>query len=229
MSQGRERAAAQVVARRGELGLTQRQLAMTAEVDIKTIYNLESGERWPQAGTRAKIEKALSWAVGSLEAFAEGRESGYQYPTIAELIDDGLRRGGLTAEQVRAFADIGEYAWARLTSGSATIGEARQEDPSMAAALARAAIYLGITAEQLSNAGQEQAAKVLRDAMARTSEQIATFPASDPRLRQLIELWPRLSDGQRDAMVRMVQDVLALGGTSQSPGKPEREDERRTG
>lgn len=68
----RRRVARAVVARRGALGLSQEQLASRATVDPKTIYNLESGERWPQAKTRAKIEDALEWAEGDLDRIADG-------------------------------------------------------------------------------------------------------------------------------------------------------------
>lgn len=210
--------------------MTQRELAMTAEVDIKTIYNLESGERWPQAGTRAKIEKALGWTMGSLEAFTEGpeRETGYQFPTRAELIDDALRRRNITPEQVRSFAGIGEYAWARLTDGSATIAEARREEASLAAELARVAIYLGITAEQLANAGQTQAARIFRDAtVSATLTEPTSAVADDPQLRQIIDAWPRLQQWQKNSVVGVLEQLL-----SQSPetaGKPAQTEERRTG
>jgi transcriptional regulator with XRE-family HTH domain len=68
---GKRRAARAVAARRGELGLTQQELAGAAGVDSKTIYNLESRGRWPIARTRASIEKALDWPVGEMERIAE--------------------------------------------------------------------------------------------------------------------------------------------------------------
>jgi transcriptional regulator with XRE-family HTH domain len=68
---GKRRAARAVAARRGELGLTQQELAGAAGVDSKTIYNLESRGRWPIARTRASIEKALDWPVGEMERIAD--------------------------------------------------------------------------------------------------------------------------------------------------------------
>lgn len=70
----RERVAKYVVARRGALGLTQEQLAERAGVTVKTVYNLESGGRWPQARTRGAIEEALRWRAGDLVRIAEGQE-----------------------------------------------------------------------------------------------------------------------------------------------------------
>ncbi|GAA4105903.1 MULTISPECIES: helix-turn-helix domain-containing protein [Actinomadura] len=70
----RGRVAKYVVARRGALGLTQERLAERAGVTVKTVYNLESAERWPQARTRAAIEEALEWRPGDLVRIAEGGE-----------------------------------------------------------------------------------------------------------------------------------------------------------
>jgi transcriptional regulator with XRE-family HTH domain len=61
-----------VADRRGELGMTQQDLADAAGVDLKTIYNLESGQRWPIAKNRVKIAAALKWAPESLAAIRDG-------------------------------------------------------------------------------------------------------------------------------------------------------------
>lgn len=70
----RERVAKYAVARRGTLGLTQERLAERAGVTVKTVYNLESGERWPQARTRSAIEDALRWRPGDLARIGAGME-----------------------------------------------------------------------------------------------------------------------------------------------------------
>lgn len=67
----RKRAARLTAARRGELGMTQQQLADTAGVDVKTIGSLERRGRWPIARSRARIEAALRWPPGELERLAE--------------------------------------------------------------------------------------------------------------------------------------------------------------
>nr|WP_062336095.1 helix-turn-helix transcriptional regulator [Herbidospora sakaeratensis] len=64
--------AAFVTQRRGELGMTQTELAAASSVDVKTIYNLESGEKWPQAATRARVERALGLSPGTLHEIREG-------------------------------------------------------------------------------------------------------------------------------------------------------------
>ena len=82
----RRRAARQVIVRRGELGLSQPALAEAAGVDPKTIWNLESGERWPIAKNRTKIERALGWAEGDLARIAEGRYTAAEPDEIVDLI-----------------------------------------------------------------------------------------------------------------------------------------------
>lgn len=68
--EGRQRAAHAVAARRGELDMTQQELAEAAGVDLKTIGNLERRGRWPIARTRARIERALRWPSGEMERLA---------------------------------------------------------------------------------------------------------------------------------------------------------------
>lgn len=79
---GRQRAARAVAARRGELQMTQQELASVAGVDIKTIGNLESRGRWPIARTRARIEKALHWPVGQMERIASEDAEEPKPPTV---------------------------------------------------------------------------------------------------------------------------------------------------
>lgn len=57
-----------VEARRGELGMTQQELADAAGVDLKTVYNLESGGRRPIARVRAAISRALGWQQDAVPA-----------------------------------------------------------------------------------------------------------------------------------------------------------------
>lgn len=66
-----QRAARAVEARRGELGLTQQQLATMAGVDVKTVGSLESRGRWPIARTRAAIERAMGWPPGEMARIAD--------------------------------------------------------------------------------------------------------------------------------------------------------------
>lgn len=63
-----------VVKRRTELGLSRAAAAKLASVDPKTLQSLERDERWPHDTSRVKIERALRWAPGSLDAIKNGGE-----------------------------------------------------------------------------------------------------------------------------------------------------------
>lgn len=47
-------------------GLTRAQFAAKAKVDQGTLGDFLNGDRWPQAPTRARIEKALGWPAGRI-------------------------------------------------------------------------------------------------------------------------------------------------------------------
>ena len=56
-------------ARRGELDLTQEQVAAAAGVHTRTVQNLES-HRWPNPATLARLEKAVGWPPGEMRRLA---------------------------------------------------------------------------------------------------------------------------------------------------------------
>ncbi|WP_018024326.1 helix-turn-helix transcriptional regulator [Corynebacterium ulceribovis] len=64
----------EIASRRGELGLSQAELASASEVSSRTISAIERGESWTRTGTRARIERALLWRPGSLDAIKAGGE-----------------------------------------------------------------------------------------------------------------------------------------------------------
>lgn len=92
-----------VAARRGELGMTQHELAEAAGVDLKTVYNLESGTRWPIARTRAAISAALGWEADALARISDDGDpvlAAYIQGVRHELARAEARYGpGFTAEQ----------------------------------------------------------------------------------------------------------------------------------
>ena len=57
---------------RGSQGLTQKELAAKSGVTERSISSFENGDTWPRAGTRAKLEEALSLRQGYLSEFADG-------------------------------------------------------------------------------------------------------------------------------------------------------------
>jgi hypothetical protein len=48
-------------------------IARESGVDVGTVSDFLSGQRWPRAATRARIERALSWPPGAINDIAAGR------------------------------------------------------------------------------------------------------------------------------------------------------------
>lgn len=88
---GRQRAAMAVEARRGALGMSRDELASAAQVDPKTVYNLEKNGRWPIARSRSRIEAALGWPSGEMERIASAPE-GRPEPLVPPEVEQAIRR-----------------------------------------------------------------------------------------------------------------------------------------
>ena len=98
---GRQRAARAVAARRGDLGMTQQELADKAGIDVKTVGSLEGRGRWPIARNRAGIERALGWLPGEMERIAA--EDPAQRPAVFErLAKEIMNTDGLTPDEREA-------------------------------------------------------------------------------------------------------------------------------
>lgn len=72
MKRRREIARHAYIARRGELGLTQEQVARRGDIVVRTVQNFESG-KWPNARSRARLEKAVDWPPGEIDRVASGQ------------------------------------------------------------------------------------------------------------------------------------------------------------
>src|SRR5512139_362915 len=76
LTRGQRTAAAAAKARRGDLRLTQRELADKAGVHWRTVQDFEAGNSWPQAKTLAQIERlGLGWYAGKLGDIAKDVDS----------------------------------------------------------------------------------------------------------------------------------------------------------
>jgi transcriptional regulator with XRE-family HTH domain len=83
-----------VLDRRTDLGWAQADLAREAGVDVATISSLERAGHWPAPATRAKLEIALGWQRGSLQAALGGRR-----PLLASEVSEDPPRYLDPAEQ----------------------------------------------------------------------------------------------------------------------------------
>lgn len=81
----RQVARAAYIARRGDLGLTQEDVARLADVAVRTVVNWESQGVWPNAKTRARLEKAVQWEPGQLEQLAASVPEGISPETLERL------------------------------------------------------------------------------------------------------------------------------------------------
>ena len=70
MKRRRQIAAAAFAARRGELGLSQEDVARRGEIVVKTVHNFEAQGRWPNTRTRARLERAVGWEPGEIARIA---------------------------------------------------------------------------------------------------------------------------------------------------------------
>ena len=84
-----------LVARRAELGLSRAAAAKKAGIDVGTLRSAELNERWPQDVNRAKIEQALGWAPGSLEAIRDGGEPTTAVDDFADSVARDLKPGDM--------------------------------------------------------------------------------------------------------------------------------------
>lgn len=122
----RQRAARAVAARRGELRMTQQELAAAAGVDSKTIGNLERRGRWPIARSRALIEKALHWPLGEMERIASEEEPPEVPEELMALIDRMSERGELPPVRRQLLIDrIRQTLAGELAPGAGTVPSGR--------------------------------------------------------------------------------------------------------
>lgn len=71
----REAAGAEVARRRRQLGMTtQADLAEKSGVGVRTISNIETGTKIPRVGTLRKLEIALAWKPGHIDALLDGQQ-----------------------------------------------------------------------------------------------------------------------------------------------------------
>lgn len=69
---GRARAGAAVAARRRQLGISQRSLAVDGVITAAALIAFEKGRSWPREGTRRKLEAVLDWEPGSIDRIRRG-------------------------------------------------------------------------------------------------------------------------------------------------------------
>lgn len=215
----RARVARYVEARRGVIGLTQRELAERAGVDIKTINNLESGERWPQVKTRAAVERELQWSTGDLLRIAEGNEptsvrtvpataglaamtataQGVVRSAEVGLIRSALQRIGETDAWAAARAGVTELRWRQVTNGTVTAD---------ATELARMASAVGLWSGEIRKAGRADVANRMQDLELDEKYGDKTAAELDAESFEILERIKRAIEHKRDGLDETDQRIV---------------------
>jgi hypothetical protein len=98
-----ERVGRAVAERRVEVGLlSQRELAKAAAVGLNTAGQLERGQTFPVAANRSKLEDALQWPRGTLDALRRGRPVPQPQPRPAPARTEPVPPAGDARTTVRA-------------------------------------------------------------------------------------------------------------------------------
>ncbi|MEV4371685.1 helix-turn-helix transcriptional regulator [Nonomuraea sp. NPDC049637] len=151
-------------------------------------------------------------------------------PAEGRLIEEARERLNISQNKAAKRAGMSGTRWRQIVYGSASGGPGITNpvvgNPTTIASMAHA---VDLTPDELAQAGRDDAASELRAILREKTTSVAAHQELDPHLLRLLELWPRMSERQRGAMVTMVEDVLGLDETVESPGRPEEVRQRRTG
>lgn len=171
-----QRLADRVAARRGELGLTHREMQFAGGPSPATMSLIEgAGRDSLQVGIAGKLEKALQWAPGSVRAILAGGEptlttafagaasgSATAYDARVHAVRDervlillDQRRAGRPVEELAAAAGMDVARWRDIIAGVVY--------PAPASELARMGRVLGVSSGEIRRAGHTDAANALQD------------------------------------------------------------------
>lgn len=123
---------AQVSQRRSELGISQRTLAASRIMNAGALIQFEKGRSWPRSKTREKLEEALGWPAGHIEALRstydshglqEGRSVDSSATPRAETQDRAVAgdSGGTTAVESRFMVETIAVALSNIKSQIAAL------------------------------------------------------------------------------------------------------------
>ena len=129
---------------RAERKLSPAELARRADVDVKTVRNLENGSRWPQDVTRAKLEKALGVTPGLIRNLLDR-------PEERVWARNALRHGELSTWPQLSDGELNgdQFEPSRVLNEAERVGGADVTPPITILSLAEAAEYAGSVADLL--------------------------------------------------------------------------------
>lgn len=99
-----ERLASAIETRRGELGLSLREVAELAGITGETLRAVRKGSNEPSSLTKRGIERALRWAPGSVDLVLAGRGPGGERSPMDEaeaMMDENEEIAARLVERIR--------------------------------------------------------------------------------------------------------------------------------
>ena len=114
---GMVRAGAAAAARRRELDISQRSLAMDGVINAGALIAFEKGRSWPRERTRAKLEEVLRWPPGTIARLRQGEpaaveqrvespgQAGEDIPLIAQAVLTAVNTFGTAVEALPPVED----------------------------------------------------------------------------------------------------------------------------
>lgn len=216
------RLADRVAARRGELGLTHRDIQAAGGPSPATLSLIEgSGRDSLQVGIAGKLEKALRWTPGSVRAILAGREptplatavalgtatesnSALPLRVQAARTDPVLalfeeRRAGRSVKEVANLAGLSADRWREITAGV---------DLALPSELVRMAWAVGVRSGDIRRAGRPDVANEMQDT--ELSEKYGDKAAGelDSESMEVLEQIRAVIERQRDGLDEVDQEIV---------------------
>ncbi|MBT3164044.1 helix-turn-helix transcriptional regulator [Streptomyces sp. Vc74B-19] len=150
-------------------------------------------------------------------------------PPEAALIKEALRRARLSAREAARRAGISETRWRQIANGYQDVGKGmRVPTTGPADTLARMAQVAGVTADQLRQAGRDDAADELVELESQATAQPTGF-ASDPQIDAIAALLATLPPEAQDEVLRRVRRDNPAAAQAAQEAHDTRDRHRRAG
>lgn len=145
-------------------------------------------------------------------------------PPEGALIADALKRARISGRQAAADAGMSDARWRQITKGYQSVQGNHSPVRAPAETLARMALVVDVTPDQLREAGREDAANELVQLLERrTREQQSRTGAYAPPIDAVTAIMAALSPEEQEEVIRR------LRGRSTPPSGASSEQQRRTG
>lgn len=135
LTEGQRAAIRAAIARRGERGMTQQDLAKAAGVSLRTVTSFEGGHSWPTARTLGQLERlGLNWPVGHIHEVADTFDESHRSPR-----SDGRGRIRELVNELEDHLLSGNIQWAEATFARAVSASRAMTEQQHVVPLSRAA------------------------------------------------------------------------------------------